>query len=186
MPLHECAHPGCAYTSQKKVLMTLHLRTHTKELPFACEHAGCGYRARQRAHLSVHMVTHSEERPYACTEAGCAYAAKTRSLLKVHAKAVHGGEGQGAQCPHCDFRTGLPRMLQEHINAHLGIKPYQCQLCGLTTTYRTHFFSHSKRCKGPAGSRRLLRPALAAAERAKEEGQAEEELDPLAEAEEAV
>ncbi len=178
MPTHACEYPGCAYTAQKKALLTLHTRTHTKETPYACEHPGCEYRARQRCHLVVHQATHSEDRPYACAVAGCAYTSKSRSGLSVHAKAVH-GEGEVLHCPHCVFKSVMPKALSEHINAHLGIKPYTCQLCGFATTYSSHYSAHCKKCKGKR--RGLLLPGLAAAALEAEQAGAGEEAGAAAE-----
>jgi uncharacterized Zn-finger protein len=142
--------------------VTHHERTHSEELPHACELPGCGFRTRHPVNLRAHLRTHSQDRPYACTVVDCGYAAKTSRLLRMHARAVH-GEGECAQCPHCDFRSGLPRTMQEHVNAHLGIRPHRCETCGFASTYRNHLQTHSKRCTGAAPQRKLLVPELAVA-----------------------
>ena len=162
MPTHTCEHPGCGYSTQKKSNLTLHELTHSDQTPWACSHEGCTFKTRQQSNLRNHLRTHSEERLYVCAVEECGYAAKTNGMLRQHTRAVH-EKGESTQCPHCAYSSTQPRAVQEHVNAHLNIKPHQCQLCGFASAYRKHYLSHTRRCTGAATSRaKLLLPELAA------------------------
>ena len=48
----------CSYSTNKKVNLDRHRRTHTGERPFACEY--CNYRASNNSALKTHMRTHQK------------------------------------------------------------------------------------------------------------------------------
>ena len=48
----------CSYSTNKKVNLDRHRRTHTGEKPFACDY--CNYRASQNSTLKTHMRTHQK------------------------------------------------------------------------------------------------------------------------------
>ncbi|CAL4083712.1 unnamed protein product [Meganyctiphanes norvegica] len=49
------------------------------------------------------------------------------------------------QCPHCDYRTDVPRSLTIHIRRHTGEKPYLCDKCGDSFTNPSDLLRHKIR-----------------------------------------
>ena len=154
---HLCSHPGCGYETNKKTTLSRHERSHTDDRPFPCAAEGCSYRAHTAANLRHHLVAHDENRSHQCSEKGCKYAAKTESALRAHGRAVHreGGVRQHCTVEGCGFNTAIAQTFLEHMNAHMGVKPYSCGACGrFASAYKSHFSRHAKTCTG-APSRRL-------------------------------
>ncbi|KAM9925204.1 hypothetical protein OXX80_010972, partial [Metschnikowia pulcherrima] len=56
----------CSRTCISVSQLTIHMRSHTGEKPFAC--AECDKRFSHNGGLTVHMRTHTGEKPYACAE----------------------------------------------------------------------------------------------------------------------
>ncbi|KAK8744047.1 hypothetical protein OTU49_000980 [Cherax quadricarinatus] len=76
--MHSC--PYCSYSSSVTTNLRNHMRTHTKEKPFACSY--CSYRSTTKDHLMKHLCTHTGEKPYACPH--CSYRAVQKGNLKNH------------------------------------------------------------------------------------------------------
>ena len=128
--------------------------------PFSCEHPDCKYTAAKKAHLQEHALTHSDERPFVCGTEGCPYAGRTLTALRVHQRAAHRAPG-ALDCPHCDYKASMPRVLREHIDAHEDRRPHVCGLCGYETSYKGHLNSHVKKCTGEPARRRLRKVVVA-------------------------
>ena len=60
------------------------MRVHLDERPFKCQL--CSYRSRDSSQLTVHLRTHTNDRPFACPFEPCTTAFKTNSDLKRHLK----------------------------------------------------------------------------------------------------
>ncbi|XP_045113654.1 broad-complex core protein isoforms 1/2/3/4/5-like isoform X5 [Portunus trituberculatus] len=80
---HMC--PYCPYSTRVTTNLRNHMRTHTKEKPFACPE--CPYRSTTKDHLTKHMCTHTGERPFACPH--CPYRTVQKGTLKNHIFSHH-------------------------------------------------------------------------------------------------
>ncbi|XP_045582586.1 protein tramtrack, beta isoform isoform X18 [Procambarus clarkii] len=81
--MHLCHY--CSYSSSVTTNLRNHMRTHTKEKPFACSY--CSYRSTTKDHLVKHLCTHTGEKPYACPH--CSYRAVQKGNLKNHILVHH-------------------------------------------------------------------------------------------------
>lgn len=44
----------------------------------------------------------------------------------------------------CDKSFYEARDLRQHMNKHLGVKPFQCQFCGKCYSWKKDWYSHVK------------------------------------------
>lgn len=44
----------------------------------------------------------------------------------------------------CDKSFYEAKDLQQHMNKHLGVKPFQCQVCGKSYSWKKDWYSHVK------------------------------------------
>ena len=59
-----CSCQICEYTCRNSSQLTLHIRTHTGDAPYACYI--CGYSFKIKSDLTRHMRIHSGEKPFKC------------------------------------------------------------------------------------------------------------------------
>lgn len=62
--LHKCLKPGCGKVFSEAKGLQVHLRSHSRENPFAC--SVCGHRFNQEANLKKHQKLHDGVRPFVC------------------------------------------------------------------------------------------------------------------------
>ena len=62
---------------------------------YFCDVPGCGVRAPSASALSVHMRMHTGELPFACVAGGCGYATAQLEALLAHVSRVHPGGAGG-------------------------------------------------------------------------------------------
>ena len=46
--------------------------------------------------------------------------------------------------PSCDKSFFEAKDLQQHMNKHMGLKPFQCQVCGKCYSWKKDWYSHVK------------------------------------------
>ncbi|XP_022208217.1 transcriptional repressor CTCF [Drosophila obscura] len=142
----------CAYTTNKKFLITRHNKTHETELSYICSICDRGFKTNVGLvnHVNTHLgnkphkckhcesafVTtgelirhtrykHTKEKPHKCTE--CSYASVELTKLRRH-MTCHTGE-RPYQCPHCTYASQDMFKLKRHLVVHTGEKKYQCDIC---------------------------------------------------------
>ncbi|KAK7500598.1 hypothetical protein BaRGS_00008173 [Batillaria attramentaria] len=69
-------------------------------------------------------------------------------LVDCHVKSTHMGQKKSYLCSSCGKKFTTKHSLQEHSNAHSGIKPHVCEICGKGFSYdsalRDHKFTHEE------------------------------------------
>jgi insecticidal toxin complex protein TccC len=101
IPEYPCC--KCDKVFKKKDHLTSHMRTHTKERPYACILEGCGLRFSQASALKTHMRIHTGQKPYICMNNICNKSFAQKGELDRHMR-VHNGD-KPYKCPHdkCDY-----------------------------------------------------------------------------------
>lgn len=168
---HSCSY--CRYSTNKRYLLSRHLKSHSEERPFKCSVCERGFKtyASLHNHSNTHTGTrphrckqcdscfttsgelvrhvrykHTHEKPHKCTE--CDYASVELSKLRRHFR-CHTGE-RPYQCPHCTYASPDTFKLKRHLRIHTGEKPYECDVCHARFTQsnslKAHKLIHSGEC----------------------------------------
>merc|ERR1712228_668769 len=95
--VHKCPH--CAYSTNKILHLTNHIRTHTGEKPFVCSFGECKKAFATKSNLNQHIKRHIGDKRHKCSYCSMRKAFVSSSDLKTH------------------------------IRSHTGEKPYECIYC---------------------------------------------------------
>ena len=66
--------------------------------------------------------------------------------MTEHVKLQHNEHVKKIQCEQCEYSAKSKQALKFHSDAvHLGLRPYQCEVCGKSFTQSQHLLTHKKR-----------------------------------------
>ena len=104
---------------------------HGTNIAYPCLKSNCKYVAVTSASLKMHAKFHDEGRMKKSQGHFCHLCPNTfqgKCELNRHLD-VH--ENRMKQCPFCKYRypEGEPVKLEQHLNTHFHMKPYQCPNC---------------------------------------------------------
>ncbi|CAH8865611.1 unnamed protein product [Trichobilharzia szidati] len=147
-----CTYPNCGMTFFNENLLKTHCQLHEpKQLRerFSCTMPGCNKVFVTRECLIEHIRVHTGERPFICDYPGCMHRFARRCNLFAH-KRVHLDKNQRRQyhCIHagCNKTFLYSRSLTEHMNVHLGERPYVCEYpgCKKSFTSKSYLYAHRR------------------------------------------
>ena len=124
--------------------MKRHRDTHNKP-SHRCDHCGKVYKAHKalRNHIKTHDVNYKppEFKCDICDKSFC-----TSYILQCHKKSEHEGIKKSFLCSTCGKSFTTKHTLQQHVNVHIGARPYKCDKCDKAFCYesalRDHKFIH--------------------------------------------
>lgn len=155
----------CSYQTNKKFLLSRHLKTHCDERPYKCDVCERGFKTNAALlnHRNIHLgrkphacascdmafttsgelvrhvrYRHTHVKPHKCTE--CDYSSVEMSKLRRHIR-CHTGE-RPYQCPHCTYASPDTFKLKRHMRIHTGEKPYECDICNARFTQSNSLKHH--------------------------------------------
>ena len=104
-----------------------HMKTDHDLRLYVCDF--CGEDFRKRTQLSLHLDEHvaNEEGDFQCEV--CNRIFTNLRLFRIH-KRMHYPPSKLWTCETCGKRYNSRNLLEEHINTHTGIRPYECKTCG--------------------------------------------------------
>ncbi|PSN69976.1 hypothetical protein BS50DRAFT_547776 [Corynespora cassiicola Philippines] len=124
-----CEFKGCGQRFNRPCRLEAHIRTHTKERPFACPHHGCDKDFPRKDHLQRHLKNAHNgevERTFACDWPGCEKTFTSNGRLKRH-REVHESKFYCTGHSPCNEVFRKEKALMAHIkSAHLEVKPFAC------------------------------------------------------------
>ncbi|XP_072761012.1 uncharacterized protein [Anoplolepis gracilipes] len=108
----------------------------------------CGQDFRKRNELSLHLDDHvaKEEGDFQCEI--CNRIFSNLRLFRIH-KRIHYPQVKSWPCDTCGKRYSSKNLLEEHMNTHIGVRPYVCGTCNKDFaskyTYKAHVKTHEVR-----------------------------------------
>lgn len=108
----------------------------------------CGQDFRKRNELSLHLDDHvaKEEGDFQCEI--CNRIFSNLRLFRIH-KRIHYPQVKSWPCDMCGKRYSSKNLLEEHMNTHMGVRPYVCETCNKDFTskytYKAHIKTHEVR-----------------------------------------
>ncbi|CAG9836648.1 unnamed protein product [Diabrotica balteata] len=108
----------------------------------------CGQDFCKRNQLSAHLDEHvaAEEGDFQCEV--CNRIFSNLRLFRIH-KRMHNPQTKAWVCDTCGKKYNSKNLLDEHVNTHLGVRPYVCEIChkdfASKYTYKAHEKTHDVR-----------------------------------------
>ncbi|XP_028260309.1 zinc finger and BTB domain-containing protein 11 [Parambassis ranga] len=163
----------CGKTLPKLYSLRIHMLTHTGVRPHSCKVCGKSFAHKHslRMHRALHDVTkqfqcefckktfaskrsmeehtslHTGESKYLCNTCGDTFH-RASALSKHLKKHQPKPDIRPYACNHCDKRfyeaKDLQQHMHKHINKQMGLKPFQCQVCGKCYSWKKDWYSHVK------------------------------------------
>ncbi|ODM91032.1 putative zinc finger protein [Orchesella cincta] len=129
----------CPYSCGSPFALTRHQETHASNPERLQLCPLCGVSV---IRIKQHMrFVHENVKKYSCTI--CKKGFKQPSLLKIHRESVHSKEKKW-KCELCPREFGFEVRLKEHLNSHLGIRPFPCSECSSAFTTKGMLKRHHK------------------------------------------
>ncbi|XP_049819441.1 zinc finger protein ZFP2-like isoform X2 [Aethina tumida] len=103
----------------------------------------CGADFRKRNELSAHLDEHvaAEDGDFQCEV--CNRIFNNLRLFRIHRR-MHYPHNKAWTCETCGKKYSSKNLLDEHVNTHLGLRPYVCNLCGKNFASKYTFKAHEK------------------------------------------
>ncbi|KAJ4358463.1 uncharacterized protein N0V89_003046 [Didymosphaeria variabile] len=135
-----CDFEGCGQRFNRPCRLESHMRTHTKERPFACPYEDCDRDFPRKDHLQRHL-THFHAVPvrnHVCHWEGCGKTFTSNGRLQRH-KEVHDSKFYCTGYPPCKEAFRKQKTLDAHVKTvHLETKAYPCTFVDPSGTLCTH------------------------------------------------
>ncbi|XP_053117645.1 zinc finger protein 25-like isoform X2 [Hemicordylus capensis] len=135
--------PECGKSFLSNVAMTIHIRTHTGERPFACHL--CPKAFPSRGDLTRHLKTHLRQKE----APGSSPLPKSRKCLTAKLQLLRQlGAAPGPKkphtCPQCGKSFSQKQDLRKHQGTHSTERPFSCLECGRSFRLKQILVAHMK------------------------------------------
>ncbi|KAJ2949590.1 hypothetical protein O0L34_g15510 [Tuta absoluta] len=148
-----CSWAGCGATFPRKVLLTMHVRTHTAERLIACFHCGMHFSCNRKLVDHLRRQNVYPNSTHSCTV--CGTLCSTDYLLREHARQ----HISAYACPLCDMSAPTPATLAQHMRyKHFSKedaigRPHKCSNCDYRAVTKAdlkkHIPTHNRKRKKP-------------------------------------
>jgi len=101
----------------------------------------CGLKCNGKLFLAKHLEVHNEGLSYQCNYCGKKF--KSEHNLNTHTRRQHEKHKLNFKCEQCGKSFSL--LLGDHMNFHLGLKPYKCEVCGSGFQNKSNLLAHQRK-----------------------------------------
>ncbi|ELU16012.1 hypothetical protein CAPTEDRAFT_46375, partial [Capitella teleta] len=137
---HICKHCGASFTHLSN--MCAHF-ARTEEGKFQCPYCEKAYNFKHT--LKDHINKHTGLRPHVCKHCGDSFthlASLCNHIKRRHEEKIPQVRNYSFKCKLCGHLLKARKSLYEHIDSHLGRKPYSCTHCGDSFTHKSTLHNH--------------------------------------------
>uniref|UniRef100_A0A1A9W9U2 Protein krueppel n=1 Tax=Glossina brevipalpis TaxID=37001 RepID=A0A1A9W9U2_9MUSC len=117
---------------------------------YMCDVCNQGYAERRelKEHMDTkHAAINTKPKQYYCGL--CSRGFASHLLLRLHKRTHYGNSTKSHECKVCCKKYNTKSMLDEHMNAHTGLRPYKCSECSKDFaskyTLQAHMKIHTER-----------------------------------------
>lgn len=145
----KCTFQGCNMTFRTYENHRKHMCYHSDDYPFICDF--CGQKFKEKSCMRHHRKKHTIAYRWPCDY--CPEKFSTLVRFKTHIVRVHVDKRDKVSertnikfwpCDRCSKVFGAKEDYTQHMNVHLGRKPYKCELCGKAFSSKSNQLQHRK------------------------------------------
>ena len=140
---------GCNMTFRTYDSRSKHMCYHSNDYPFICDI--CGQKFKEKGCMRHHRKKHITEFRWPCEY--CSEKFRTLVRYKTHIVRFHVDKRDEVAartnikfwpCSKCPKVFGQKEDFEQHMNVHLGLKPFQCKMCEKAFSSKSNLMQHVK------------------------------------------
>ena len=140
---------GCSRVFRRWDALKKHLCYHSTEYSYVCDF--CGKKFKEKTCMVHHRKFHLTEFRWSCDY--CKDKFKTCAAFKSHIARLHTDKKDEVSqrtnikfypCERCPKVYGEKKEYDQHMNIHLGLKPFLCVFCEKAFSSRSNMIQHKK------------------------------------------
>jgi stress-induced morphogen len=135
----------CGKTFRNKNFLDQHTENiHVKRTEYNC--TICDKTFRNKRSFFQHKSVHSDVKKYPCPFCGKSFRKRGNMMAHVETHREKEDRSYRYSCNYCSRKMNSKANFVEHMNKHTGDRPFLCEICGKSFSYRTAVYKHKTFC----------------------------------------